>query len=154
MFTTLGWLGKSITASVVIIPFILLTSSFGRVFKTQPESMMFYWMLGTAMGIAIYLTSQGKSYLLMPDTQLTILGIIGLTLGAMANILLIQAIVASPNPGIPVTIVGANSAIIFIIGPALAIFLPAYFQHIKFDAIHLTGILLTLVGVGIISIHR
>ena len=52
------------------------------------------------------------------------------------------------------TIVGANSAVAFIIGPALALVLPAYFQHIKFDAIHLTGILLTLIGVGMISIHK
>ena len=92
MFTTLGWLGKSITASVVIVPFILLASSFGRAFKTQPESMMFYWTLGTAIGIAIYLMSQGKPYLLVPNTQLAILGIMGLTVGAIANILLIQAI--------------------------------------------------------------
>lgn len=149
-----GWVVKSLIATVIAVPFFLVAGVFGRVFKTAPESMIFYWLLGSAIGIAIYLKATGKSSLLLPNTQLIIIAVMGLIIGAWANILLFQAIVASPNPGIPMTILGSNSAIVFVLGPLLAIILPKYFQYMKFDTYHMIGIILTVVGVGILSIHK
>lgn len=149
-----GWVAKSLVATIIAVPFLLVAGVFGRVFKTSPESMIFYWLTGSAIGIAIYLKAIGKSNLLLPNTQLVTVAIMGLIIGASANILLFQAVVASPNPGIPMTILGSNSAIAFILGPLLAIILPKYFQHMEFDIFHMLGIMLTIIGVGILSMHK
>lgn len=149
-----GWVVKSLIATVIAVPFFLVAGVFGRVFKIAPESMIFYWLFGSSIGIAIYLKATGKSSLLLPSTHLIVIAIMGLIMGALANILLFQAIIASPNPGIPMTILGSNSAIVFVLGPLLAIILPNYFQYMKFDTFHMIGIMLTVVGVGILSIHK
>lgn len=149
-----GWVAKSLIATVMSVPFLLVAGVFGRVFKIAPESMIFYWLAGSMTGIAIYLRVTGKADLLVPNKQLITVAVMGLIMGSSANILLFQAIVASPNPGIPMTILGSNSAIVFILGPLLAIMLPRYFQYMKFDIIYMLGILLTITGVGILTLHK
>lgn len=149
-----GWVMKSLMATIIAVPFLLTAGVFGRVFKVQPEAMIFYWLLGSAAGIGVYLLAIGKVSMLSMNTQLSTVAIMGLVIGSLANILLFQAIVASPNPGMPMTIMGSNSAIAFVLGPLLAFFLPKYFQYMRFDSLHLIGIVLTIVGVGILSIHK
>ncbi|GEM_PF-4071474 len=149
-----GWLAKSFFSAFAVIPFILILSAFDRAYSIRPESAILYWFIGIVFGMFSY-TAIGKgTYLITPNTCLLVIAFLGVVFGVAANILLVQAVIEAPNLGLPMTIVGANSAMIFLIGPVLAYLLPKYFEQIKFDGVYFFGITLVLVGLGVISLHK
>ncbi|MDZ7611557.1 MAG: hypothetical protein U5L10_02235 [Candidatus Moranbacteria bacterium] len=149
----MDWFVKSIVAMFLMAPFFILTNAFGRL-GYRPETMMFYWLLAVAIGIAAWMAYNGEARALLPDKCMSTIFILGLVCGAVANILLIQAIVESFNPGLPVAIVGANSLVVFLVTPILAIIIPQYFQHVGFNWTAFIGIVMTVTGIGLICVSR
>jgi len=149
----MDWYMKSVVAMLLMTPFFILANAFGRL-GNKPEAMMFYWFVATFIGIGFWMVYTGQVKDLVPNKQLMILFAIGIACGAVGNILIVQAIVESSNPGLPVAIVGTNSLVIFMLTPLLAVVAPKYFQHIRFDWISLLGILLVVGGIFLISIKR
>jgi len=86
--------------------------------------------------------------------HLAIIGIIGLLTGSIANLLVIQAVMASDNPALPIAIVGSNAVVIYLISPALAYLMPRYFGYIKFDLWRFVGIILIVGGLVIIALRQ
>lgn len=149
----MDWYLKSIVAMLLMTPFMILANAFGRM-GNKPEAMMLYWFVATFIGIGFWMVHTGQVKDLVPNKQLVLLFLIGIACGAVSNILLIKAIVEASNPGLPVAIVGTNSLVIFLVTPLLALFVPKYFQHVRFDWISLFGILLVVGGIFLITIRR
>ena len=150
----IGWLEKCLIAMIIFVIFYLSANSIGRQFNTKPESIMAYYLIGSSMGIVIWLITSGQAEILKIAKPLIVIGLLGLILGTIANIYLIQAVIEANNPGLPSTIIGLCGVFVYIIGSLLAVILPKYFGHIKFDWLHLVGVLLIFAGIGIISIKQ
>lgn len=105
-------------------------------------------------GVVIWLGSHSQTRLLSPTTPTLFIGLLGLTVGTVANICLYQSLGAAPNPGLPVAIVTMNSVAAYIITPVLVVLLPRYFQKMEFTWQHFIGVTLVVVGTILIAIKR
>ena len=150
----LGWLGKSVVATLIFVMFYLLIGIIGRQFDTQPESIIAYYIIGAAVGIALWLVVSGQTGILKLTKPTLLIFLLGLTLGALANIYLIQAVIGDHNPGIPATIIGSCGVFVYFAGGLLAIVLPKYFEFMTFNRIDLIGVMLIFFGIGIISLKQ
>ena len=65
----LGWLGKSVVATLIFVMFYLLIGIIGRQFDTQPESIIAYYIIGAAVGIALWLVVSGQTGILKLTSQ-------------------------------------------------------------------------------------
>lgn len=149
----LGWLGKSVTAMICIIPLMLMFNFFGKNYGVKPESLMCSWFIGVAIGIAVSVWRFevfNSVDLYTPLIPLLIVVLLGILIGTPANILLAHAVPKAPNPALPFTIVNIGSVLAYMLAPAMAILLPRYFDKIQFSLINLVGILMVAIGMGLV----
>ena len=140
----MDWFWKSIVASLILIIIPFLTSVMKVKFQVQPEITVVWWMMGVGLGVGLW--SCAKGYAIF-STPVLIVGLLGITVGALANIFLFQAFGSCPNPGIPMAIVSANVIIAVALTKILAIYFPQYFAHLNFSWAHLVGSVLIISGV-------
>ena len=150
----LGWLGKSIVATLIFILLYLLVGIITRQYNMRPESFIAAYIIGAAVGIILWSIASGQTELLKPTIPMIIIFILGATLGALANIYLIQAVAGGSNPGIAATIIGSCGVFVYIIGTIMAVVLPKYFKRMAFDWIDLLSVLLIFSGIAIISLKE
>ena len=150
-----NWLVKSIVAMVWITPAWLLIGFASKHFGMKPEITFIWYVLGMLVGSPFLLPYLNISFgELKPTIAAIIVVIFGIVIGALTNMLVFGAVNAAPNPGLPVAIVNASSILVFVFSALLAILLPKYFNLVRFDVYHLVGILLTMIGIGIIALHK
>lgn len=150
------WIWKSIIALIVIIPTWLSIGYFEKKYHIKAEVNMVWYFTGMTIGSTLailYFNLAQPSDFKLSIPKLSIL-LMGLTLGAAANTLLFGSIPQAPNPGLPIGIVNTSSVFVFLISVALAKFIPEYFPLAKIDAWQLLGILLTIAGIGLITLKR
>jgi hypothetical protein len=149
--SNMGWLGKTLVATVSLIPVMIFFNTFVKQ-GMKPEVVIFTWMAGTAIGI--FLTPLGLSFLEVKDLTIfdfslnrlmALLLLLAIVFGSVGNIMLGQAIPLSPNPALPFAIAGLASVIAYVLCPVLAIFLPKFFPSVSFNWINLLG----LIGISI-----
>lgn len=152
----LGWVAKSLIGMLCLVPFLLAIGFLGRNYQVRAEATMIWYFFGVVLGAPLILWRLGiihGSDFALTKPHLTVL-VLGMVFGVASNIYFIQAIATAPNPGLPVSIVNTASVIAFIFAPALGALLPKYFDQVKFDVYHFTGIILTVVGISLIALKR
>lgn len=145
---SLGWLGKSIIAMLCFIPFGLAANIFAKHFNAKPEAMIFLWQLGSVVGMSIWFNLSGeKTGIMSPNGPLIFMLVLGLVCGTIGNVFITQAMTMYKNPGVPCAVVGSNSITMTVIGPLLALLIPTYCQHMKFDWRDMISVLLIVVAI-------
>ena len=141
-----GRCGAFHRSRIFTIPF------FAKNFQVKPQVFTTWYFGGVSFGVAAWISFSGRAGDLLPGGGV-ILAIfsIGLTVGAVANTLLFQAIDLAPNPGLPAVIYSASSIVVFTLSAAFAARLPKFFNPVQTDADRFLGILLVLGGLFLIA---
>src|SRR3989344_4269687 len=140
----LGWMAKSLIAMFCLVPFILAIGFLGRNYQVRAEATMIWYFFGIIIGAPLVmwrLNIINGSDLALTVPHFAVL-LMGMVLGVASNILLVQAIPAAPNPGLPMAFMNTASVIAFVFAPVLGILLPKYFDQAKFDIYHSAGTVL------------
>ncbi|MDH3347200.1 MAG: hypothetical protein OEM02_03755 [Desulfobulbaceae bacterium] len=152
----LGWLGKSIIATLLATPFIVFWSVFVKT-GAKPEAMICTWFTGCIIGILLIALKVGfvrvgdlsiKDFL--PTIPLLIILVMGILLGAYANVLLSQAMSSAPNSALPFALFGLSSAVAFILSPVVSAAFPKLFYSANFSWVNFLGLVLLAVAVSMI----
>jgi hypothetical protein len=147
------WLVKSAIATVAVIPVFIAIPYFRRNFGVDPLVYLCWYFTAAAISVATYLSLSGRANeLIMPGPGVVAAIIaIGLTLGAIANGALFQAVIAAPNPGLPPVIYATSSMVIFVISIFLANSFPQIFVPATSDPLRLAGIILVIGGLFLLA---
>lgn len=146
------WVVKSIIAMIVFVPGLILTEFLGRYWGTRPEMIAVTWFSGVAVGICGWMLYTKQTEVFIFSIPYAVMFIAGIFLGGLMNIMLFQAIVEAPNPGLPITIVNGTSVLVFLAMPVLAYVLPKFFIPSPINLYHFLGIMLVVAGVALISL--
>jgi hypothetical protein len=149
LFMNMGWLGKSFTGMVCLVPVMLMFNFFGKNFDMRPEALMCAWMVGVSIGIMSALKLNVLQLGNTPIIPIVVVVLLGIVVGTPANVLLAQAIPTAPNPALPFTVVNSGSVVAYILAPALAIMLPRYFDPMSFNWPQLLGVTMVIGGLGL-----
>lgn len=148
------WIVKSLLAAMALTVQIILIGFFARNFSARPEPLVIAWFSGTVVGASAWMVYTGRISELSLSGSLIAMAIAGTFFGALMNVLFFQATTIAPNPALPAAIVNTSSIMVLLLVPVLAIVLPKYFVGVSFDAYHLAGIALTIIGVGLIAFRQ
>lgn len=148
-----NWLGQSMIAMLCLIPAWLAIGFFDKHYQVRPDVFLIWYLLGIAITSALFGGTPLPAIVSAGRAAWAIL-LIGLTIGAAANILLFRAVAAAPNPGLPVAIANAASVGVFLVAALLAKSAPASFPAVKADGWSFLGVVLTVIGAAIIAIRR
>ena len=148
-----NWLGMSIIGMFAIIPSWLGIGFFEKNFQVRPEVFMIWYFFGVIGGSACFLVSKGISILPSVSAWSAIM-VIGITFGAVANILLFAATPIAPNPGLPAAIASFASVVILFLSFGLSSLLPSYFNSVQFDMYHFLGMILAGAGMLLMAMPR
>lgn len=151
---TSNWFGNAIVAMIAMIPLFFTVGLLERRFGLRSDITAVLWMVGTSIGILIWILSQGRgAEFVLRAPHIVLLGM-GLVLGAITNVCLFRSFASAPNPGLTVAIVNANAVLAILIGGPLAMLLPRYFEHQTLSWGHWVGSVLVVSGVFLIGIKR
>jgi len=148
------WLVKAIVSMLFFIPGSFAVPVVQRNFGVRPEVILSWWLLGILLGVSVWLGSQSQLRLLMPSAPTLIVGLLGLTVGTVANICLYQSIAAAPNPGLPVAVRATNAAVVYVITPILVFVMPRYFHNLEFTWHHFLGVTLIVAGTVLVALKQ
>jgi len=147
-----NWLGQSVIAMLCLIPAWLAIGFFDRNYQVRPEVFLIWYFLGVAITSVLFGGSSLNAIVPSKEIVGAIL-LIGLTVGAIANILLFRAVIVAPNPGLPVAIANVASVGVFLAAALLSRWLPSYFNSVKTDGWAFLGVVLTVIGASLIAIR-
>ncbi|MEK7623746.1 MAG: hypothetical protein AAB408_03710 [Patescibacteria group bacterium] len=149
----LTWFWEAFLAMILLVPAWLGLAGFSRVWNIRGEVALLWYMLGVIIGVAFF---TAKSSSIIPENSVAIWWLIGLGIfvGAVANILVFRAVAHAPNAGLPIAITGSASVFVFLSTIFLAHFFPKFFVVQNFDWLRFGGIVLTMIGIGLISIRQ
>ncbi|MCH8888968.1 hypothetical protein IID26_00895, partial [Patescibacteria group bacterium] len=134
------WTTKSIIAMFLLVPFFLLIPTLSKHFGLRSETGMLMWFFGTVVGIVVWSLYTNQLEILSIKAPALLVLLMGIVFGAAANILLGQSMVVAPNPGFPIAIISGNIAIIIILAPILAYFIPQFFDVEKITFLRGAGV--------------
>jgi len=77
--------------------------------------------------------------------------LVGLTIGAYANLAMGRVVLEAPNPALPFAIVNAGSAVVYVASAVLAVVAAKWFGHAEITWKGIIGIAITLIGLYIVS---
>jgi len=148
-----SWLGQSVIAMLCLIPAWLAIGFFDRNYQVRPDVFLIWYFLGIAVTSVLFGGSSLNA--IVPSGKLVgVILLIGLTIGAIANILLFRAVAGAPNPGLPVAIANVASVGVFFAASLLSRWAPSYFNSVKTDSWSFLGVVLTVIGASLIAIRR
>jgi len=150
---TSSWVAQSFIALFCLIPAWLAIGFFDRNFKVSSDVFLFWYMLGIIIALACFKGFSGET-IGLPWKMAGAILIIGLTVGAIANIMIFRAVAGAPNPGLALSIANAANVGVFLAAFALSLWAPSYFNSAKFDSWSFLGVMLVVVGVSIVVIRR
>ncbi len=146
------WLRDTLIGLLFVVPAILAISFFRRIFNISAEVFIPWYYLGITATLFISTLVSGESlgkFIHQPKWVILGMILVGLTVGAGANIFTFRAYANSPNPGVVQAIQEAAVPLIFLSTLLLSYLLPKYFSTGGSVNVwwSLAGITLTLVGV-------
>src|SRR3989344_3135608 len=145
-----NWLWQSVISMLCLIVPWLSIGFFDRNFQVRPDVFLIWYFLGVAAASALFggvpLTALAPSWKLIGGMLF-----VGLTFGAVANLLIFRAVAVAPNPGLPLAIINVSSVAVFLIAALFARWIPNYFSPVKTDVWSLAGVLLTVIGASLIA---
>ncbi|MBI2039398.1 MAG: hypothetical protein HYT22_03960 [Candidatus Niyogibacteria bacterium] len=148
-----SWLWQSVISMLCLIVPWLSIGFFDRNFQVRPDVFLIWYFLGVA---ATSMFFGGAPFTAIAPSWKLVGGMlfVGLTFGAIANLLIFRAVAVAPNPGLPLAIVNVSSVAVFVISALLARWIPDHFSPVKTDLWSATGVLLTIIGASLIAIRR
>lgn len=148
-----NWLAQSLIAMLCLIPAWLTIGFFDKNYQIKPDVFLIWYLLGIVTTSTFFGGSTFDQ--IFPSWKMVAAMIlIGMTIGATANILLFRAVCTAPNPGLAVSIGNTASVGVFLAAIFLSRYAPNYFKEVKFDTQALVGVALTIVGASLIAIRR
>lgn len=148
-----NWLGQSVIAMLFLVPAWLAVGFFGKNYHIRSDVFLIWYCLGVVITTSLFGGTTLKA--IVPSGKIVgAILLIGLTIGAIPNILIFRAIVSSPNPGLPVAIANVASIGVFLAASLLSRWAPGYFNSVKTDGWSFLGVVLTVIGASIIAIRR
>lgn len=109
-----NWLGQSMIAMLCLIPAWLAIGFLDRNYQVGPDVFLIWYFLGIAVTSVLFGGSSLNA--IVPSWKMVgAMLLIGLTIGAIANILLFRAVADAPNPGLPVAIANVASVGVFLV---------------------------------------
>ena len=152
-----SWLALALLAALFLAPCWMGIGFFNKNFKIQPDLYLLLFVVGTAIGVVAW------GNISLPRLEgpigiyaalFMVLGV-GILFGSWANLLGFRAVSgAGSSAGLAVAILNSAALLIYLLSFPLAWALPRWFDPIKFQPLHLLGILLTITGVGLIALKR
>ncbi|MBI2552084.1 hypothetical protein HYW17_02175 [Candidatus Uhrbacteria bacterium] len=140
-------------AMLCLVPAWLAIGFFDRNYQIKPDVFLIWYFLGIAITSVLFGGSSLSTIVPSGKLVLAIL-LIGLTIGAIANILLFRAVAGAPNPGLPVAIANVASVGVFLVAALLSRWAPNYFNSVKTDGWSFLGVVLAIIGASLIAIRR
>lgn len=148
-----NWFGQSLIAMLCLIPAWLAIGFFDRNYQVSPNIFLIWYFLGCIITSILFGGSPLKA--IVPSWKTAgVMLLIGLTIGAIANILIFRAVTSAPNPGLPVAIANVASVGVFLAAGLLSWLAPKYFGYVKTDILAFLGVVLTVIGASLIAIRR
>lgn len=145
-----NWLWQSLFAMVLLVPAWLAIGFFDRNFHVRPDVFLVWYFLGSAVygGVSSF-------ELLIPSwgAVVAVFGI-GVFISGPANSAIFQAVIAAPNPGLPVAIGNAASVFVFLAAIGLYQIDKIHFSKVHADMWSFVGVMLVVVGVALIGVRR
>lgn len=149
----MNWFVQSLISMLCLIPTYLAIGFFDKNYQVRPDVFLIWYFLGNVITSAFFRGLSSNT--IIPSGKLVgMILLIGLTIGAIANILLFRAVSSAPNPGLPVAIVSATSIGVFLIAVLLSRWAPNHFNSVKTDVWSFLGIVFVVIGVSLIAIKR
>ena len=148
-----NWLTQSFFAMLCLVPAWLTIGFFDKNYQIKSDVFLIWYLLGIVT-TSIFFGGSTIDKIFPSLKMVAVMMLIGMTIGATANILLFRAVSAAPNPGLAVAIGNTASVGVFLAALLLSRYAPNYFNEVKFDAQALVGIILTVVGAALIAIRR
>ena len=146
------WLARSAIATLAVIPVFIAIPYLRRNYGVDPLVYLVWYFGAAAISVALYLAIVGRAGELAPRPGVIASIIaIGLTLGAIANGALFQAVITAPNPGLPPVIYATSSLAVFVLSVFLASILPQFFVPATSDPARLGGIVLVIAGLFLLA---
>jgi len=146
------WFWQAVVAMLFLIVIPFLTSVMANQYGVDPKITAFWWMVGVAIGVGLYSLIRGHADVMFSAKPVLIVGGLGITIGAIANILLFKSFGNAPNPGMPEAILACNSVIAVLSTKLLVYAMPNYFGHLTFSWTQAAGAILVVSGILIFKI--
>lgn len=151
-----NWLGQSMIAVVCLVPAWLAIGFFQRNFHVRPDVFLIWYFAGIVI-TSVFFVGREESALntLVPSWKVAgAMMLVGLTLGATANILLFRAVAGAPNDSFPVALTNVAGVGVFLAAALLSKWAPVYFREVRADGWSFLGVALTVIGAALIVIRR
>jgi protein involved in polysaccharide export with SLBB domain len=136
-----------------LIPAWLAIGFFNRNYQVGSDVFLIWYFLGIVIASA-FLRGQSLNAIIPSWKIVGTILLVGLTFGAVSNILLFRAVATAPNPGLPVAIANVASVGVFLAAAVLSRWAPKYFNVVKIDGVALVGVALVVAGASLIAIRR
>lgn len=149
-----SWYVQTLVAVALLVPGWLALAFFQRNFSLSSSTVLVLYTLGMIIGIVSWHVWQNKTLVsFFPAIGLSLTVIMsGILFGAYGNVLMVNSIDRAPNPGLPIAIGSTASILVFVATLVLAYFFPRFFNQASIHWQHVTGILLTILGVSLVAI--
>jgi len=144
---SLGWAGRAILGTLLIVPSWISIGFFEKNFRVPPEVFLLWYFAGMIPFVGLYLLSQGTPIIPTPLPVFVGIVMMGFFFAGPANILLFSAVGTAPNPGLAVAISSTASMLVTLLSIFFAYVVPKYFRSIEITSDHILGVLLTLMGI-------
>ena len=140
----MNWIVKSVTALFTSSIMVLLINQAVKLGMPVSATLMIVFL---EAGAAYVVTTYLKTHFATPLTIPAVLFALGAgILSYIANQVQFEAVASAPNPGLPIAILGANSAVVAVL--ALILF------GDKLTLIQVAGVIMTIVGISTIALGK
>lgn len=146
------WFMRALIAMMCFVPAFVATRVMAKYYGTKPEVSLVFWGVGIVIGVVGWLLLAGRSIELAPTPARLVILAMGITIGALGNIMMFQSVNMAPNPGMAVAVVNTNAVATFLVISILALLLPKVFERGTFSWQQFLYVLLVAAGtVGLAS---
>ncbi|ELP30255.1 hypothetical protein RBSWK_05853 [Rhodopirellula baltica SWK14] len=131
--------------------FAMLAPFMAKNFNLNSDLTIFTWMFGSGVGIVLFSPHVNVTSLTNQPLQVALLLVLGITVGALANIAMGRVALEAPNPALPFAIINASTAIVYATTALLAVVAAKWFGNAEVSMRGCIGIAIVLIGLYLIS---
>jgi hypothetical protein len=142
------WAIKSLIPIFCFSPVFLMLNYYKSHNGVLGEAFFVWYFIGLVIALPFltvrYTGATFSDYALTPPLVVAL--VLGLTLGALGNIFLAQALTESPNPSFPLAIYNGTPAVLYV----ATLLMPQFFAGAHFSWQKFLGIALTIIGATLV----